>query len=739
MSKKSLIFGSIVLLLAMVFALTGCDNPAGPEGPKGDPGNGLKGDQGLVGGGGLSGGEVRAVDLEEAFALSDLVIVQSNVTSIEGVVPAGKTLKILGDDVSIPSGAALELKEGAELIINEGAVLSAKAIPGIGGEGSLKAASTAKVTGKGAIVLPVDLSPEGSSYTGSLHWESSEVTVDNEYPGSWYPGLFAPFGPNPVFSVISLNSDAIRAIFETKDRNTLTVKDVPNLLPEAIPPNKTLTLVGTLNTITGNFLLANYAKLIVGEGGELEVNGELSSNSAAEFINEGKVDLKTTGNLKGNSGGLTNNGTIYTASTNGSVIRGLLGITATEYSKTATIVVREIGANGVALDTAKIQLGPSGAIPLNQNLVLAPQTPRIYQLATAAAPFTGFGLGGKPLITLDENAILYLPFVGTYPNNIATIGTTVKNEGKIITDTESFTALKGIFDNMEGIGEVEATGEVKLERDLSFKIPKGTELTLSGSTTFDSVGTGDYSPLIVEGSLTLSNQALAPKGNITVTGRIDLGTGSLTVAADQTLDISSSSAKFENDGTLVQATDAIVKIDGKTDYKFLNPIEGDEFGPALDTIKSIRNSLKDTLDLTSDAGFGVYYSGQKVIGTVDLSGGASSTQFGVIRYSATVNEGYITHGDPAAVTISATDLTVVQGTNSTNPFAVSGAFSLGVATYPTTGVPANSLGLQDSLIIPGGDDKYGVIKFNSYKITVIGVLETPDFPDLFHVAVKSKR
>jgi hypothetical protein len=757
MSKKSLIFGSIVLLLAMVFALTGCDNPAGPKGDPGDPGNGLKGDQGLVGGGGLSGGVVRAVDLEEAFALSDLVIVQSNVIRISGVVPAGKTLKILGEGVLVedPGTAGiqdLELEAGATLIINEGADLSARALPGA--EGKLIAASGAKVEGKGAIVLPVDLSPN-QSYTASLHWESSAISGDTQkYPGSWYPNsLLDPIPDGHPWAVAQINSDAIQAIFIDKEYNELTVKDIAGLENHAIPPYKTLTLVGE-NTITPPFLLENYAKLIVGESGILDISGgaanaAFSSNSAAEFVNEGRVNLDINARLIGNSGGLTNNGTIYTKSITATNIVELLGITATEYTKTATIVVENGNPGGsIWLTSTGTALG--APIPLNQNLVLAPEVATSYNLAEIAAatrPFTGFGLGGKPLITIKAGATLVLAAVSE------TIGTTVNNEGLITTATASFTTLQNIFTDTGGIGSVSsvAAAAIILEKDESFVIPKGTTLTLNNTvaTTFASgpniIPASKDSPLTVSGRLiNAANNALAPKGDITVTGHIHLGTtnsGSLTIAAGKTLDISST-ATFEGEGVLKQEdqTTSIVKINGEggiNGYKFSSDttgltaadVAGKNFEKALADIKSVRSSFTDNFDLNdiaASASFGAY-SGQKVIGTVDLVGVTAST-LAPIRFSTVANEGYIVI--PDGVSISATAYAIVPNAQSVRPFNAANEFAMDI-------MPNRQLGLSNNPPA-GGTDRFGVLEFNKL-IILKSNLRSPELHDLYHVGVKSQR
>jgi hypothetical protein len=725
MSRKSLFFGSIVLILAMLFALAGCKDPvAGPQGPQGDQGNqGDKGDSiqggtGDTGAGGLSGDDIRAVDLDDAFAKSDVVTLLSNVQTVYGKVPSGGTLRVLGEAITVPAERTLELENGATLIIYQGATLSAIAVPGT--EGSLVAGTGAKVEGEGAVILPVDLSdpddPLDEPFPASLlHWESDQVTIPLKYryPGSYYDGS----------DILDLNSSAIAAIFG-KENGTkyteLTVKNVTALGANAIPANKKLTLVGSFNTIVVPFMLINYAKLTVGEQGVLTVTGTgaLSSNSAAEFVNEGEVSLDVNVSLTGNSGGLTNNGTIYTQSVTGSTIVALLGITATEATKTATIVVRNVGSG-----TPIVLTGAGGvSIPLNQNLKLLPigVTVQTYTLADAPEPFTGFGLEGKPVITIGPTAILNLPA------NVTTIGTTVVNRsgGLISTATVSSATLKNIFTNMGGIGRVTATAAVQLTSDLAFAIPKDTVLTLGnvGAT----LATGTDSSLTIDGTLINGGNApLAPLDNITINGTVDLGTAGLTIAALKTLKISSS-AVISGAGVLEQEdATSVVEIDGLPGYVLTNTgVVGDNFATALANITETRDKLKDTVSLGGSqfAGFS-----EKAIGTVDLSGDAANTIL-PIAFSATAA------GDPIIIpgttAITPTALAVL---GDTPPFTTSTTFTLSING-------SRELSLADSGLT-GSTDKFGVLEFNKYTITEL-LLQSPELGGedyLFHLGVKSKR
>jgi hypothetical protein len=81
MFKKNLIIGSVIPVLLLAFALTGCPSPA----------------DGVPGGIGLAQlrGTVSAAQLEESFAIHNAVQIDG-ASTVEGLVPAGKTLIIGG-------------------------------------------------------------------------------------------------------------------------------------------------------------------------------------------------------------------------------------------------------------------------------------------------------------------------------------------------------------------------------------------------------------------------------------------------------------------------------------------------------------------------------------------------------------------------------------------------------------------------------------------------------------------
>jgi hypothetical protein len=132
MSRKSLFFGSIVLLLTTLLIFAGCDNsvspgapgPAGTPGAEGPQGNqGEEGDPGIAADAFLPGPTVRASDLDYNYEVMgrDVAVLGTSVTRVTGVIPSGKTLYVLGNVIvgnDVPAITdTLVLEDGAKLIL----------------------------------------------------------------------------------------------------------------------------------------------------------------------------------------------------------------------------------------------------------------------------------------------------------------------------------------------------------------------------------------------------------------------------------------------------------------------------------------------------------------------------------------------------------------------------------------------------------------------------------------------
>jgi hypothetical protein len=739
MSKKSLFFGSTVLLIAMLFTLAGCDNPTGPEGPKGD--TGLQGNQGqeVIGDQGSDGdfggyrltGYVTPVDLEVAFQEYDRAILLTNVRSVYGIVPPGKTLVVLGA-APVAVGQRLELGDGAVLDIRKGAALYASGINagGTTDSGLLVSSSGAvpAVTGEGAIFLPA---VQSGAHDGFLHWESGEVDVDYQHPGSFTDGSTKLDGS---YNIVPFNSATIAILFG-RPYDELKIPDVVGLTANAIPSGKTLILLGTESTIGAPFTLKSDATLIVNEDARLTILAPISGEPGSAFINRGTgkddegVDLGV--NL-GNSGSVvdtpltvTNDGIIQTSSNNEARIRTLLAL----------------GGTGTVKVSVAVALAAASPLLLNQNLELNPPlgAPAIFALSDIEQPIDEDSAAGKT-ITIGEYATLALGadslligyLTGTAPNQTP-VRTKVVNNGVIDTATEVSSTLTEIFTSMDFNGDVSARGIVELDAPLA--ISEDVTLSLTAASTFAAV-LGSTNPdtftLTIAGEFNIGPADLTPPGDITITETavINLQIGSLTIGGNtKTLRISSS-AEFEDNpaltGKLFQGPGGKVTIDNEEDYSIATGgVEGRLFKTALADIKTtIADYLVDTEELEDHFGTG------KVIGTVDLSlylqplPTNNPTRPIVSRVYA---------GGEQYVIVP--DRIVVQ-----DAVGTSTVFANSVGTFALSVIPlVNQLGLKDGAgLVADTDDVFGVIEFTGYKVGKDGLL-SPPVDNKFHVGVKAIR
>jgi hypothetical protein len=107
MFKKSLITGSVTLILLALLTLAGCSNPTGN--------NGLQGRDGTL----VLQGTISAGDLAEYFEDVHIIKLATGTTTVAGVVPPGKTLQIAGsvavaaDELTLTGGTVHILDTGA--------------------------------------------------------------------------------------------------------------------------------------------------------------------------------------------------------------------------------------------------------------------------------------------------------------------------------------------------------------------------------------------------------------------------------------------------------------------------------------------------------------------------------------------------------------------------------------------------------------------------------------------------
>jgi hypothetical protein len=561
MLRKSLILGSITLLMVMLFAFTGCEGPVGPAGPAGDDGRngitGSPGDDGKVGGFSVGGRNVTDVELAALFDSGDTVILESSVDmdalgSVYGVVPVGKVLKVVGRTRVTP-GKELVVNGTLDVSNKDGrAALFATGIPGdaFPAAGALKSAAGASITSTkvkndipgGMYILPYIVS---GSYDLGLNYDSPEFQPLVHYPGSTVIN-----GEEPV----ELSSSGIRSIFTRVENpiDDLTIWYVNNLEAIAIPENKNLTLKGwaTIPSPGPGFTLTDGASFTVAQDAFLYAqNADLSVDSGATITNNGTIYLGTTGSASKNAAGtFDNNWVIESGTTGGSnvILEDLLALGGTG----------KILLNPSLSGSTDLSVGlPNRKVLLNQNLEIAP----VLFTSTDPYPYTYTVTfpNQDPLLDTKSEKDKVITLANKYavivlgPDTTST-GRKIVNNGRVV--TQAFPSVDVVpdevwvtlFNEMENKGKVTiASAIAELSQDL--EIPEGIELTIDDpDATFKDNATGSSGDhgINVKGTLILKSVAayppapssFGPTGDITVSGTLIIMDGQ-TLAAQQDVTI----------------------------------------------------------------------------------------------------------------------------------------------------------------------------------------------------------
>jgi hypothetical protein len=716
MLKKSLIFGSIVLLLAMVFALSGCSNPAGPKGDPGDQGDtGNRGDPGIPGGVSLAAPTITPAVLALAFDQGDIVILETTVTEVSGFVPKDNILYILGSAVKVSeAGIGTLTVEGTIDIWNPDGELDADG----NGAGLLVATGSPTIRGQGIILLPIVIEGDEGNFIRGLHYESPEVANIVKYPGSAVDnsGDIRPF-----------NNDTILTYFEHK-KPTLTARNVDDLVPSAIPANKKLTLMGNGNVIPATSALAGYATLIVAKSATLTIPDSVVFSAAADatFINEGTVVLESTSaassisNLGG--GTITNNGEIEGST-------DTLAPTPVELE----ILIGLPGTGTIVANHSETLTGVDN--PLLQNLRIPDGVTITGPGSTITDLFTSVADNGNRTITLDDDGGSGGGKLQLLANNTK-IGARVINNGLISTASLNSKVLTEIFTSMNGKGQVATTNTgTPLALAEALVIPEETILTLSGPATFG----GSTDSITINGTLIVPNGAiaLAPLGDVIVSGILRLGTGNSLVVngTNKVLKILSSASDFEisGDGTITASS---IEIDGKEGYSSTTGFTAKNFADSLKVITGVDSLIKDTIDLPIAPFVSLVTTSEtQAIGTVDLVAASTPGGPAEIVSSPTMSGDFI--GDDAftfgTTTVTVGALTVVDQ-NPDAPSIPSGGSGVFEITLSANG----DLLLEDTAYNGGGTIIDAFLSFNEFRIVNSG-LTGPIVSRLFHIGVKSMR
>jgi hypothetical protein len=367
MSKKSLIFGGIVLMCAMLFVLAACEGPVGPAGldgtngtagtngaPGTNGGDGPKGDNGLSGGVVLFSGDITDADLEAAFTTTETtVILGSGVTSVYGEVPANRTLRVVGN-TAVADGQTLTLKGGL-VLYSASAELHADVISSA--SGSLMVEGGA-INGNGKLYLPVDT--DGSADGNYATYQS--VNFAHKEVGSFVAST-------SVTAIASAAPTDIAVIFGLEDGpEVLTVSGVITTLGTnfEVPEGKTLTLSGASTFGTGEFDVTVAGTLILGSAavgfapvGDVNVNGSLVLDTGSTItIAENKALAL------GASGTVSGTGVIIAKGDDSS--EGIITISGVEYTtESGGVVGGDLADAAAAIVLSTVALTDSALIDLD--------------------------------------------------------------------------------------------------------------------------------------------------------------------------------------------------------------------------------------------------------------------------------------------------------------------------------------------------------------------------------------
>jgi hypothetical protein len=547
MLKKSLVFGSIVLLLGMLLAFAACDNPAGPEGPPGPPGpTGPSGPSNpgtgpetppvdpppgpelvipagyVFNGFNTTGGAVTAAALAEAFTNNDVIVLGDGINSIYGEIPAGKALFVTNDDAYVantgfPDYEALTLKIDGALNIWHGAKLYATGVDDGSGDdaGFLTGEGKITITGTGVVSLPYD--PYSRLPLDHITYEN--ITFESvPYEGPAYVG---PAGSEEaqkaVGSIVKvgitelLDAANVSDLFTVPDAlDAFTVHNIEDLgsATLVIPSGSKLTLAGTGNT------LADVAANNIAPEGKLVIAGTLESQSTSTNVatlTAKSIEISEDGELKLTALDVfagpdpmaddANKGKITTAATSAIVLNAMLGL-----------------INGEIEATAGITTGAVPSFIVEKDVSLA-----LTNAATTFASVVDITVKGKLTLGVDKDT----------PPAVALVPT-----GDVV-----------LFDN--GTTATDDDGKLEVKADSSLAIGAGKKLT---AASFDQVSGA--------GIIKADGGAATPEGTIDIGVDPDFEeywtTSTGVVANDIPLALAAFEAEsdtFENDITLVDAID----------------------------------------------------------------------------------------------------------------------------------------------------------------------------------------
>ncbi|MDR3355916.1 MAG: hypothetical protein LBO04_01875 [Spirochaetaceae bacterium] len=478
MKKQGLILGFAAALLGAAFILSGCESPAGSDGSSGAPGPGI-----------LAAATVNAAQLEALFKVNSVVQligdgVSTPTLTVDGVVPAGKTLVVAAKDAKVTPGGTLDLEGGGTLEIASGASINASGVSGTAGR--ITAEAGGWITGQGLAILPfVPQAALDDVQDGLVTYYSPAASV-KVTAGSYGDGTSDP---------VALTATNLATVMANiPEGGSLRVgTGITGLDASGVPAGKTLILAAAGNSISGNFTPAGA---LVVEGVLATTNGtnstiNVTSPASLKVEAGGTLTLANTGDtLTGStadSGALTtvtNDGTVSTGTTTPETVETLV----TLLPGSGKVILT--GAVTLASETATWQLSQNVEIGGSTNTVTAPGH---------ATPFSG----GKTITVKNGNTLA----LGAAPATFT--GVSIDNKGTVSTTTTSIAALGKIA--ALG-GKIASSGDVAGSDALT--VPEGTDLTHETGTLVGGAGA-----ITINGKAEFTSGTFASQtGAVTVNG-----------------------------------------------------------------------------------------------------------------------------------------------------------------------------------------------------------------------------
>jgi hypothetical protein len=635
MLKKSLIFGSIAVLAALLL-ITGCSNPtsgpapseneetpSGPNGPSGPGGTIDNSKEDFI-----YDSAVTDTELAGKFAKYSTVYLGTGVTSVTGTIPAGKTLVVAVSPVVVKPGESLNVLGSLE--INSGQVLNASYNDAAG-----HLTGSGPINGQGTVTLPY---LKGTTLPDVIDLAKAKGSAKKAVGSIITSGGTA-----------AVTKDNIDELFEAleeafPDSNIeLSVADIAELTNTWAQEGRTLVLAGNSNTI-------NAVLDLSGNDGALIVNGTLAATVAGTAIKanptKSNVTINGTLDLLGNAGGtieglVTNNGTIKSKATTAAIIQKL--ITEVAMTPGTTTGKVELTGEGAAIATA---------MTLTQNVSIG--TGGKLTVSTAPKPFAG----GKT-ITITGTGVLDL---GAAANDLS--GVTIVNGGTggIATATTSAAFLQTVL-NQRGV--ITSSGAVA--GNVAITIPEDTDYTHAGdSATFAGGG----------GALTIKGKATFTKGAFgTQTAAVTIDEGAEALFSEAVFTTLAADLTVNGKATLtlvgVPAGDVVV---GSTGDLILTAGLTLKEGKILDNAGKVTLVADGVLTLTTgdSEADAITGAGKIIAGKTELTGAwqTVASDADTLTITASANGAAIEKGTTDGTLIAVGGATITQSAGDANAFTV---------------------------------------------------------------------